>query len=103
MNLQPPDGTAQRSPAGWWALTPPSHPCSFERFFSSSGSSCHQLLALSPVERPMLPGLSSRAFFDTSDRPEHCFQGAKLRIIIHINNKMQEKVQKKHQFALSFA
>ena len=25
-NLQPPDGTARRSPAGWWSLTPPSHP-----------------------------------------------------------------------------
>ena len=44
----------------------------------------------------MLPGLSSRALRDTSDRPEHCFQGAKLRIIIHISNKMQGKVQKKH-------
>ncbi len=26
MNLQPPDGTARRSPAAWWSLTPPSHP-----------------------------------------------------------------------------
>ena len=26
MNLQPPDDTARRSPAGWWSLTPPSHP-----------------------------------------------------------------------------
>ena len=26
-NLQPPDGTAQRSPVDWWSLTPPSHPC----------------------------------------------------------------------------
>ena len=26
MNLQPPVDTAQRSPAGWWSLTPPSHP-----------------------------------------------------------------------------
>ena len=26
MNLQPPVGTAQRSPVGWWSLTPPSHP-----------------------------------------------------------------------------
>ena len=25
-NLQPPDGTARRSPAGRWSLTPPSHP-----------------------------------------------------------------------------
>ena len=28
MNLQPPVDTAQRSPAGWWSLTPPSHPYS---------------------------------------------------------------------------
>ena len=27
-NLQSPEGTARRSPAGWWSLTPPSHPCS---------------------------------------------------------------------------
>ena len=26
MNLQPPAGTARRSPAAWWSLTPPSHP-----------------------------------------------------------------------------
>ena len=26
MNLQPPGGTARRSPCGWWSLTPPSHP-----------------------------------------------------------------------------
>ena len=26
MNLQLPDGTARRSPDGWWSLTPPSHP-----------------------------------------------------------------------------
>ena len=30
MNLQPPDGTARRSPAGWWSLTPPSHPYPFQ-------------------------------------------------------------------------
>ena len=28
MNLQPPEGTARRSPGGWWSLTPPSHPYS---------------------------------------------------------------------------
>ena len=26
MNLRPPAGTARRSPADWWSLTPPSHP-----------------------------------------------------------------------------
>ena len=68
-NLQPPDGTARRSPAVWWALTPPSHPYPCGRLFSSSGSNRHRLLALSPVERPTLPGLSSRALLDTSGRP----------------------------------
>ena len=66
-NLQPPDGTARRSPAGWWSLTPPSHPyrcCNWKlqarRSFSSPVSSRCRLLAFSPVERPVLPGLSSR-------------------------------------------
>ena len=74
-NLQPPDGTALRLPAGWWSLTPPSHPYPFGgRLFSSPVSCCHQQLALSPVERPMLPGLSSRTLIcSTSDRPLHCF------------------------------
>ena len=31
MNLQPPVDTAQRSPAGWWSLTPPSHPYFFSK------------------------------------------------------------------------
>ena len=48
------------------------------RLFSSPVSCCHQQLALSPVERPVLPGLSSRAPMDTSDRPWLCFQRAKL-------------------------
>ena len=30
-NLQPPDGTARRSPDGWWSLTPPSHPYPIKR------------------------------------------------------------------------
>jgi len=77
-NLQPPDGTALRLPAGWWSLTPPSHPYPFGRLFSSPVSCCHQQLALSPVERPMLPGLSSRTLKSTSDRPLHCFQFANV-------------------------
>ena len=30
-NLQLPDGTARRSPGGWWSLTPPSHPYPYGR------------------------------------------------------------------------
>ena len=59
MNLQPPDGTARRSPGGWWSLTPPSHPYPCGRSFSSTGSCCRQQLLFSEVERPVLPGLSS--------------------------------------------
>lgn len=60
MSLQFPDGTAWRSPANWWSLTPPSHPCPCGRSFSSSRSSCRQLLLFSEVGCPVLPGLSSR-------------------------------------------
>jgi len=38
MNLQSPVGTAQRSPIGWWSLTPPSH----HHRHRSNG--CHSLL-----------------------------------------------------------
>ena len=73
MNLQPPDGTARRSPAARWSLTPPSHPCPAghanalgrrqfppRRLFSSAYTCCHQQLPFSEVERLVLPGLSSR-------------------------------------------
>jgi len=89
MNLQPPDGTARRSPDGWWSLTPPSHPCPTRsvllaepkkallgRSFSSSISSCRQLLLLSEVECPVLPGLSSRLSFQKGQRQA----GAVLRL-----------------------
>ena len=72
VNLQLPDGTARRSPVGWWSLTPPSHPYPCGRSFSSSISSCRQLLLFSEVGRPMLPGLSSRTIADASGRPKHC-------------------------------
>ena len=49
-------------PAGGLLHTP-SHPYPARagRSFSSSLTSCHQLLLLSEVERPVLPGLSSRS------------------------------------------
>ncbi len=74
MNLQLPDGTARRSPADWWSLTPPSHPCPCGRSFSSSRSSCRQLLLFSEVGCPVLPGLSSRtAGVPAADRNTvHC-------------------------------
>ena len=87
MNLQPPVGTARRSPAGWWSLTPPSHPyrpCR-RRSFSSALTCSHPQLLFSEVRRPMLPGLSSRRVrqrlknvpFSASDKPEHCIFGDK--------------------------
>ena len=63
MNLQPPADTALRSPADWWSLTPPSHPCSSTwegRLFSSAYTCRRRQLPFSEVERLMLPGLSSR-------------------------------------------
>ena len=59
-NLQLPDGTARRSPGGWWSLTPPSHPYPYGRLFSSADTCCHQQLLFSEVGCPLLPGLSSR-------------------------------------------
>ena len=50
------------------------------RLFSSPVSCCYQQLVLSPVECPLLPGLSSRTLSHASDRPLHCFQYAKVRI-----------------------
>ena len=38
MNLQPPNGTACRSPDNWWSLTPPSHP-----YCQLSGGGCFLL------------------------------------------------------------
>lgn len=61
MNLQPPAGTAPRSPAAWWSLAPPSHPCrTWRRLFSSAVTCRRRQLLLSEVECPVLPGLSSR-------------------------------------------
>ena len=62
-NLQPPAGTARRSPGGRWSLTPPSHPylpsVDDRRLFSSTVTCRRRQLVFSPVERLMLPGLSS--------------------------------------------
>ena len=71
LNLQPPAGTARRSPAAWWSLTPPSHPCHSKnssifqekewRSFSSTLTYRRRQLLFSEVGCPVLPGLSSRA------------------------------------------
>ena len=52
------------------------------RSFSSSLTSCRQLLLLSEVERPVLPGLSSRVSLQKRQRQSRssAFGGAKLRI-----------------------
>ena len=73
MNLQPPVGTALRSPAGWWSLTPPSHPYSL--------LSGHSLLPAPTVTNsfyfqkwralccPDFPLIKN-----TSDKPKQCFR-----------------------------
>mgnify|MGYP007083570539 CR=1 FL=1 len=81
MSLQLPDGTAWRSPASWWSLTPPSHPYHtrgvavvfFYRHLPSptastfgSGVPCAARTFLSHLK-------------DASDRPEHCFRHAKVQ------------------------
>jgi len=106
MNLQPPDGTARRSPAGWWSLTPPSHPYPtlsvlFEgslrkaltgRSFSSSVSNCRQLLLLSEVECPVLPGLSSRRFLSFSTKGKEVKQPAASRSSAFGMQKYEKRV-----------
>ena len=65
-NLQPPDGTALRSPAGWWSLTPPSHPYHMTVavvFFSR--------LQLSPTAGTFTSGVSYAARTFLSCSAEH--------------------------------
>ena len=105
MNLQPPVDTARRSPAGWWSLTPPSHPCRpcGRRSFSSAVTCSHPQLPFSEVERPVLPGLSSRTPLRASDRPEHCISGAKVRKILLNRNKEVRQFVRLTIFAPKFA
>ena len=86
MNLQPPVGTARRSPVGWWSLTPPSHP------YPHRSEGGHSLLpsptvtnsfyfrkwsALCCPDFPLAIPLMLRRC--ASDRPWQCFLGAKVR------------------------
>ena len=87
-NLQPPDGTARRSPAGWWSLTPPSHPYSCPTDGASAGAVVlFSHIQLSPTAGIFTSGAScaARTFLScllagTSGRPWHCFPSAKVRI-----------------------
>ena len=91
-NLQPPDGTARRSPAAWWALTPPSHPCPMTRRpFRRQQKPRREAvilfsrILLSPIAGTFTSGVScaARTFLsclcDTSGRPWHCFPRAKIQ------------------------
>ena len=84
-NLQLPVDTAQRSPAGWWSLTPPSHPYRVKtrRLFSSIFTCCYQQLLFSEVEHPMLPGLSSRIKTYRRQSRNTVFQIAKINIFVY--------------------
>ena len=57
-NLQPPDGTARRSPAGWWSLTPPSHPYPWGGYFLlpyPAVTNCWHFHQWSVLRRPDFP------------------------------------------------
>ena len=57
MNLQPPEGTARRSPGGWWSLTPPSHP--YSKRYGAVVLFC--LILLSPTASIFGSGVSCAA------------------------------------------
>jgi len=81
-DLQPPDRTALRSPAGWWSLTPPSHP--YPALYGSEAVVFFFRILLSPTAGIFTSGVSyaARTFLShaspvggncTSDRPWRCF------------------------------
>ena len=86
MSLQLPDGTAWRSPASWWSLTPPSHPY-YPPLWESAGGAVIFFYRhlLSPIASSFGSGMlyAARTFLshlkDASDRPEHCFRHAKVQ------------------------
>ena len=84
MNLQPPNGTACRSPDNWWSLTPPSHP-----YCQLSGGGCF-LLPSSAVANSFhfqkwstlcCPDFPLAPPSDASDRPGHCLTVSSLKNI----------------------
>ena len=86
MSLQLPDGTAWRSLASWWSLTPPSHPY-YPPLWESAGGAVIFFYRhlLSPIASSFGSGMlyAARTFLshlkDASDRPEHCFRHAKVQ------------------------
>ena len=95
-NLQPPVGTARRSPAGWWSLTPPSHPYLTTRFRDGRAVILFCRHLLSPIASIFRSGApcAARTFlphlFGASDKPEQCFQRAK------IHKKVQTAKSQRH-------
>ena len=86
MSLQLPDGTAWRSPASWWSLTPPSHPYYHPHHGKAGGAVIFFYRhLLSPIASSFGSGMlyAARTFLshlkDASDRPEHCFRHAKVQ------------------------
>lgn len=85
-NLQPPNGTARRSPAGWWSLTPPSHP--YHIIYMAVVFFCR--LLLSPIASTFGSGApcAARTFLlchkDTGDKPWHC--------VLFLNAKVNKNV-----------
>ena len=93
MNLQPPDGTARRSPAGWWSLTPPSHPYLLDGGGHSllpypTVANCFYFQKWSALCCPDFPPVSSfhsprgRRGQETSGKPEQCFRICKVTLFL---------------------
>ena len=87
MNLQPPDGTARRSPDDWWSFTPPSHP------FQQLNCGGYFLLPYPTVANSFYFRKWSAlrcpdfplVYRNTSDKPNHWFRDAKVTFFLLFN------------------
>ncbi len=104
-NLQHPVCTAQRSPVGWWSLTPPSHP------YRTIGAAVvlfyvHLLSPTASIFRSEL-SCAARTFLLTSicqaTEPEYCFRHAKLIKNSGILHLITAKVSEQRQRAVNLS
>ena len=100
MNLQPPVDTAQRSPAGWWSLTPPSHPYPFDDRSQSEAVIFFCRHLLSPIASTFRSGApyAARTFLsrDLSEAPatNRCsaFSACKITNKFHKSRILSTKI-----------